>query len=256
MYQVYSQQQPGRPRWALVACALLLLLAVAAAAALIESRNRRRHVELGETRAYPAAGLSARVPKGWEGIPQEDWPPGVVAGFAEPGLTSGLGRRLFLFRGPPDPTGLPSTHAATAVIQTDITSGPAPLTVQFDGTSSAAEDDRILDYFWDFGSGETSRSPNPQHTFRIGGTFTVRLRVVTFGGVEASTSTTITIEATNASLQFSGSQFATLPVSVLSRGNSYRQLSRLAPHPTQSYPGGIQPRVRHCDLLEVIIQMT
>jgi len=106
---------------------------------------------------------------------------------------------------------------ATAVIQTDVESGPAPLAVQFDGTASGAEDDAILDYFWDFGDHETGRNATPRHTFRYAGTFTVQLRVVTFGGVEATTETTITVEpgaSTSASLQFNGSQFATLPVSV------------------------------------------
>jgi PKD repeat protein len=106
---------------------------------------------------------------------------------------------------------------ASAVIQTDVDSGPAPLSVQFDGTASGAEDDSILDYFWDFGDGGTARNATPSHTFRFAGTYTVELRVVTFGGVEATTETTITVEpgaSASASLQFSGTQFATLPVSV------------------------------------------
>ena len=106
---------------------------------------------------------------------------------------------------------------ASAVMQMDVESGPAPLGVQFDGTASGAEDDSILDYFWDFGDGETARNATPRHTFRFAGTYTVQLRVVTYGGVEATTQTTITVEpgaSAGASLQFNGSQFAKLPVSV------------------------------------------
>jgi PKD repeat protein len=101
---------------------------------------------------------------------------------------------------------------ATAVIQTDVDSGPVPLSVLFDGTASGAEDDAILDYFWDFGDGETSRKESPRHIFQNPGTYTVQLRVVTFGGVEATASTTITAGSSSASLQFGGAQFATLPV--------------------------------------------
>jgi PKD repeat protein len=103
--------------------------------------------------------------------------------------------------------------AATAVIQTDVDSGPAPLSIHFDGTASGAPDDQILDYFWDFGDGGTSRSATPRHIFQYAGSYTVQLRVVTLGGVEASTSAIITVTGTQSgSLQFNGSQFATLPV--------------------------------------------
>lgn len=103
---------------------------------------------------------------------------------------------------------------ATAVINANVTSGPAPLTVTFTGSNSTATDDTIRDYFWDFGDGQTSRNPNPIHTFTRPGVFTVRLRVVSSGGVENTATTTITVNATaGPSLQFNGSQFASLPVS-------------------------------------------
>jgi PKD repeat protein len=104
---------------------------------------------------------------------------------------------------------------ATAVIQTDANSGSAPLSIRFDGTASTASDDQILDYFWDFGDGETSRSATPRHVFQYTGSYAVQLRVVTCGGVEASASVVITVTGTQSgSLQFNGSQYATLPVDV------------------------------------------
>lgn len=102
----------------------------------------------------------------------------------------------------------------TAVISASVTSGAAPLGVLFDGTGSSAPDDTIFDYFWDFGDGQTARTSMPLHIYQTVGTYTVTLRVVTGGGAEASTTATITVTAQqSASLQFDGSQVATLPVS-------------------------------------------
>ncbi len=100
----------------------------------------------------------------------------------------------------------------TAVIVADPTSGPAPLVVQFDGTSSSAPDDTILDYYWDFNDGSTSRFPKPTHVFRQPGTYEVSLRVVTAGGLEATATRLIAVGVRSASLLFNGSMLATLPL--------------------------------------------
>ncbi len=100
--------------------------------------------------------------------------------------------------------------SATAVISADRTSGTAPLDVQFDGTGSNAPDDEIFDYYWDFGDGQTSRQAAPQHRYTSAGTYTVTLRVVTRGGVEDTTETTITVTSRQGALQFNGSSLATL----------------------------------------------
>lgn len=102
--------------------------------------------------------------------------------------------------------------APTARITADVASGRAPLTVRFDGRSSSAPDDTILDYFWTFGDGSAARNPAPLHVYTRDGTFTVRLRVVTGGGVEASTESTITVGGAAPSVQFNGTQLATLPL--------------------------------------------
>jgi PKD repeat protein len=101
---------------------------------------------------------------------------------------------------------------ATAEIAANLTSGVAPLPVQFDGRGSSAPDDEIQDYFWDFDDGSTSRSSNPLHIFTQAGSYRVTLRVVTGGGIEDTAEIIITASATaGRSLQFNGSQFATLP---------------------------------------------
>lgn len=101
----------------------------------------------------------------------------------------------------------------TAVITADASSGFVPLVVRFNGSSSSAPDDVVRDYFWDFGDGATSQRSNPDHTYTTPGVYTVQLTVTTGGGVSASTSTDITVNARpDASLLFTGTQFATLPV--------------------------------------------
>lgn len=110
---------------------------------------------------------------------------------------------------------------ANAVVRADVTNGRAPLGVQFDGTESNAPDDRILDYYWDFGDGGTSRLPEPFHVFENAGQFIVTLRVVTAGGVAATAETTITVGKRAAALQFNGSSFATLPLAAAFPLNRY-----------------------------------
>ncbi len=100
---------------------------------------------------------------------------------------------------------------AVAVIAANIRTGTAPLAVQFDGTQSIVPDDTVLDYYWNFDDGGQSRLPKPLHVFTRDGEFTVTLRIVTAGGVEAQTSTQIAVGQRNASLQFDGGSFATLP---------------------------------------------
>lgn len=90
-------------------------------------------------------------------------------------------------------------ESATAIILRNQGSGVTPLIVRFDGTQSFAADDTILDYFWDFGDDAESREARPTHTYHFAGVYTVVLRVVSAGGVEASATATITATAPPAS---------------------------------------------------------
>jgi PKD repeat protein len=101
---------------------------------------------------------------------------------------------------------------AVAIIKANPTNGPPPLLVQFDGTDSQASGDTVYDYYWDFGDGTQSRDAEPQHAFNTNGTHTVTLRVVSAGGIEATTTAAITVGEADVSLQFDGSSFATLPL--------------------------------------------
>ena len=104
--------------------------------------------------------------------------------------------------------------AATAKINASAITGAAPLAVEFDGTGSSAPDDTIYDYYWDFGDQSSSRSSKPTHVYMNAGTYTVKLQVVTGGGVQAAAQAQIKVNTSNggASLQFNGTQKATLPV--------------------------------------------
>ncbi|MGD8450562.1 MAG: PKD domain-containing protein [Phycisphaerae bacterium] len=103
------------------------------------------------------------------------------------------------------------TATPVAVIEASTNSGFVPLGVVFDGSGSYADDDVIRDYYWDFGDGSaTDRRTAPAHSFEEPGVYTVTLRVVTAGGLEATTTTTITAGASVGSLQFDGTQMATL----------------------------------------------
>ena len=68
-----------------------------------------------------------------------------------------------------------------AEFRANVTSGPAPLSVQFVDLSqyydSSDGAEGITDWYWDFGDNSTSTLQNPIHTYPIPGIYTVRLRV-------------------------------------------------------------------------------
>ena len=81
---------------------------------------------------------------------------------------------------------LPPKAIATA----DVLEGPAPLTVNFDGSASTDPGD-TLTYDWDLdGDGQFGDSPlaNPSFTYDVVGSYDVRLRVTDSGGLSNTTS--------------------------------------------------------------------
>jgi len=61
--------------------------------------------------------------------------------------------------------------------------GPAPLTVKFTNASQG----EFTEVRWDFGDGTTSQEPNPTHTYRSAGAYTVKLTVSGPGGADTKT---------------------------------------------------------------------
>jgi glucose/arabinose dehydrogenase len=66
-----------------------------------------------------------------------------------------------------------------AVIAAAPTSGPAPLSVTFDGSDSADPEGQALTYLWDFGDGDTATTAGPgvSHTYTADGSYVASLRV-------------------------------------------------------------------------------
>jgi glucose/arabinose dehydrogenase len=73
----------------------------------------------------------------------------------------------------------PANRAPVALVYADKTSGPGPLTIQFDGSGSYDPDGQPLSYLWNFGDGTTSTLVRPAHTFPPGSPtkYTVTLTV-------------------------------------------------------------------------------
>lgn len=65
----------------------------------------------------------------------------------------------------------------TAVALADITSGPAPLTVNFDGSQSSDPEGRPMSFRWNFGDGDIESEMSPTHVFLGPGDYVVELRV-------------------------------------------------------------------------------
>ena len=66
-----------------------------------------------------------------------------------------------------------------AVIDADVTTGPAPLTVQFDGSASTVDPvAEPLTFFWSFGDGSVSPAVAPTHTFESPDSYGVTLTIV------------------------------------------------------------------------------
>ena len=137
----------------------------------------------------------------------------------------------------------------TARIAANPTSGTAPLTVAFSGTGSSDPESQPLTYAWDLdgdGAYDDSTAAAPSLTYTTAGVVTVRLRVSDPGGLQATTSTTITVGgppmvtiaapsaavtwAVGDTISFAGSARnsagATLPASALRWSLSLRHCSR------------------------------
>ncbi|NLX17746.1 MAG: PKD domain-containing protein [Desulfobulbus sp.] len=87
-------------------------------------------------------------------------------------------------------------NTLNAVIGTSATSGPAPLTVAFDGSGSTAASGRtIRSYAWDFGDGSTATGASTSHAYTSAGTYTATLTVTDNRRGTHSTSTIIVVSA-------------------------------------------------------------
>jgi PKD repeat protein len=91
----------------------------------------------------------------------------------------------------------PPNQVPVANISATPSSGSAPLLVQMSSAGSSDADGAITSYFWNFGNGTTSTSPNPQAVYNTAGTFSVSLTVTDNDGASAVRSTTVAVSPAN-----------------------------------------------------------
>ena len=85
-----------------------------------------------------------------------------------------------------------------AIATSDVNSGNSPLTVNFFSTGSYDPEFGNLSYFWDFGDGTTSTSPNPSHIYTATGgvNFTATLTVTDNNFLTGQTTVNISLNNT------------------------------------------------------------
>jgi large repetitive protein len=76
-------------------------------------------------------------------------------------------------------TTTPVYHGPETNFTANVTSGDAPLAVQFTDTTTQS----VRSWFWDFGDGLTSTAQHPEHTYATGGNFTVSLAATNAKGI-------------------------------------------------------------------------
>jgi glucose/arabinose dehydrogenase len=108
----------------------------------------------------------------------------------------------------------------SAVAQVTPTSGPAPLTVSYNGTGSSDPQGEPLTYAWNFGDGTTSTSASGTHTYTAPGTYTAQLTVMDTEGLTASASVPV----------LAGAKITGLKVTVTSPTGTARTKYRVGDH--------------------------
>jgi PKD repeat protein len=91
------------------------------------------------------------------------------------------------------PTGAPANQPPVARATATPTSGNAPLTVAFDGTTSSDSDGSIVSYAWTFGDGGNATGPTTSHAYQIAGVYTATLTVTDNQGATHSTTSSISV---------------------------------------------------------------
>ena len=80
----------------------------------------------------------------------------------------------------------PSPERKITVALAKVTTGYAPLGVQFQSTGSYDPAATALTYFWNFGEGHSSSSPNPLFVYRTAGNYTATLTITDGNGKSTS----------------------------------------------------------------------
>lgn len=98
------------------------------------------------------------------------------------GQLNGQNHGFLLVNGDVAPPPPPANEAPFAIVTADVTSGKAPLTVNFTGDGSYDTGGNVVTYSWDFGDGMISNAVNPTHIYTAAGTFLAVLTVTDNNG--------------------------------------------------------------------------
>lgn len=90
-------------------------------------------------------------------------------------------------------TANPANTQPVAIATSNVTSGDAPIFVNFEGDLSYDPDGSITAYRWNFGDGSTSAAINPSHRYVNGGSYTATLTVYDNSGASHSDTIEITV---------------------------------------------------------------
>jgi PKD repeat protein len=91
----------------------------------------------------------------------------------------------------PDPAG---NQPPRAVMSGTPSSGPAPLTVTFDGSGSTDPDGSVTSWAWSFGDGAVGTGVRTTHVYSSPGTYTASLTATDNGGASNSSSGAIVVQ--------------------------------------------------------------
>ena len=87
-----------------------------------------------------------------------------------------------------------TNKAPLAVATSNVSTGQAPVLVEFSSNGSSDPDGFIDGYAWDFGDGSpVSSAPNPNHTYVAGGVYTASLTVIDNGGKTVTTTVVVIV---------------------------------------------------------------
>ncbi|MGV6859045.1 MAG: PKD domain-containing protein [bacterium] len=97
--------------------------------------------------------------------------------------------------------------APVASASASVTSGDAPLTVQFDASASSDSDGTIASYSWTFGDGGSATGATPEYTYNLAGVFTATVTITDDDGATSTAS----VEITATEVPVPGGEFSLLP---------------------------------------------
>ena len=89
----------------------------------------------------------------------------------------------------------PGNQAPNAVIAASSLRGTAPLNVSFSGTGSSDADGSLVAYDWTFSDAAASSGTTAARSYSTPGSYTAQLRVTDNGGLSATSSVTVTVDA-------------------------------------------------------------